>query len=76
MVSIAKKKPFSLSSGTGFFSSKQDIAPKQNCNVLKKAKQLNKAGKIMFVLLSVLFNLVFWYIAIKEYNRPAEEYID
>ena len=59
VVSAAKKKPFSLNSGTRFFSARQDVAINQNCNVLKKAKQLNKAGKIMFVLLSVFSTLFF-----------------
>ena len=37
VVSVAKKKTFSLISGTRFFSARQDMDTKQNYNVLKKA---------------------------------------
>ena len=42
---------------------------------IEKAKLFNQLGKIIFVFLCVIFNVVFWSIATIEYMRPAEEYI-
>jgi hypothetical protein len=44
-------------------------------DMMINAKRINTAGKIIFILICVFFNLVFWVLAINEYKRPAEEYI-
>ena len=44
-------------------------------NFLLQAKKINNIGKILFVFLTLLFNVVFWAIAAYEFSRPAEEYL-
>ncbi len=39
------------------------------------AHRLNTFGKVAYLGLVFVFNLVFWTIAIVEYVRPAEEYL-
>lgn len=43
---------------------------------LLHARKINNIGKILFVFLTLSFNLVFWAIAAHEFSRPAEEYLD
>ena len=43
---------------------------------LKKAKFMNTIAKVAFAVFMVIFNIVFWYFALQEYVRPAEEYIN
>ena len=47
----------------------------KNSKAMKRARKLNNFAKIVFAILILLFNLVFWTIAIREYNKPADEYI-
>ena len=42
---------------------------------LKGAKRLNRAGQVFFIIVVVLFLAVYWFIALKEYFKPAEEYL-
>jgi len=42
---------------------------------LVRAKGVNKAGKILLLLIILGFNAVFWTIAINEYMTPAENYV-
>lgn len=42
---------------------------------LSGPEKVNLAGKIIFVLLVLAFNGVFWYIAIVEYMRPSTDYL-
>ena len=44
-------------------------------NLMKNAIILNTLGKVTFIILLVLFNTVFWYIAFMEHFRPAEDYL-
>ena len=43
---------------------------------LAPARHMNCIGKIVYVVLYIFFNIVFWVTAITEYVRPAEEYIN
>ena len=43
---------------------------------LSEARKWNHLGKVIYVVLYAVFNLVFWIVAITEYMRPAEEYIN
>lgn len=43
---------------------------------LKRAAGVNRAGKVILLLIVVIFNLVFWTIAINEYITPAETYLE
>ena len=43
---------------------------------LAAARRWNYLGKIVYLVLYLMFNLVFWIIALTEYVRPAEEYIN
>ena len=43
---------------------------------LAPARHMNCIGKIVYVVLYIFFNIVFWVTAISEYVRPAEEYIN
>lgn len=45
-------------------------------DILAAARRWNHVGKIVYVVLYVIFNIVFWATAISEYVRPAEEYIN
>ncbi len=42
---------------------------------LKRAKGVNKAGKVIVLVFVVAFNVAFWTIAINEYITPAESYL-
>ena len=43
---------------------------------MKRAKQANFFAKVTFIILLILFNAIFWIVAITEYVIPAENYID
>lgn len=45
-------------------------------DLLAAARRVNDIGKVIYVVLYVMFNIVFWAVAITEYIRPAEEYIN
>lgn len=45
-------------------------------DVLAAARRVNDIGKVIYVVLYIMFNIVFWSVAITEYIRPAEEYIN
>ena len=49
--------------------------PEENVD-LSGPQKLNLCGKIIYVLLVLGFNGGFWYFSIKEYLRPASEYIN
>ena len=57
---------------------KQDLVSSENNAAadLRGPQKLNLCGKIIFVLLVLGFNGGFWYFSIKEYVRPASEYIN
>ena len=42
---------------------------------LIRAKRFNTIAKIGFPIFGILSNIAFWYVAITEYLRPADEYI-
>ena len=42
---------------------------------IERAKKINNFGKIIFVFITVLFNFIFWTIAIYEFSKPAEDYL-
>ena len=43
--------------------------------VLKNAKKINKFGKFLFLVVCVIFNVAFWSIALSEYVKSAEHYL-
>ena len=78
LVSTAKNKPLA------FIPANKWIIPRieksedkeiKNLKAMKRARKLNNFAKVVFAILILLFNLVFWTIAIREYNKPADEYI-
>ena len=78
LVSTAKNKPLA------FIPANKWIIPRieksedkeiKNSKAMKRARKLNNFAKIVFAILILLFNLVFWTIAVREYNKPADEYI-
>ena len=60
----------STSSEAGLFTNKPE-----DDDLLASARKWNHLGKIVYVVIYVVFNIVFWITAITEYLRPAEEYI-
>ena len=40
-----------------------------------RAVKINRVGKFMFFSVVLIFNVIFWIVAMQEYNRPAEEYL-
>lgn len=42
---------------------------------LRSAKRMNNVFKVCYVLVVLVFNAVFWAIALNEYLIPAEFYI-
>ena len=80
VISKAKDEPMSIMSGSRIFGRK--ITPENSkeetdnsANLLKHARRLNLFAKIGFAGFMLIFNLVFWSIAITEFVRPADEYI-
>ena len=37
---------------------------------------INNLGKFVYLLILVVFNIVFWTVALQEYLRDAEQYIN
>ena len=46
-----------------------------NGSIMKQAKFLNTFANLTFIILLVLFNLVFWIVALSEHFRPSEYYL-
>ena len=42
---------------------------------MNHARFMNTIAKVVFIILLVIFNVVFWTIAFMEHSRPAEYYI-
>ena len=51
------------------------INSKKEDSPIERAKKINNFGKILFVAITVLFNFIFWTIAIYEFSKPAEDYL-
>ena len=78
VVSMAKNKPKKIIHEGKWFSSEDNLYEDQDrkdTNALKSARKLNNIAKVVFAILIVFFNLVFWTIALREHNRPANDYI-
>ena len=78
LVSTAKNKPLAFVPGNRWITpriEKSEDEEIKNSKAMKRARKLNNFAKIVFAILILLFNLVFWTIAIREYNKPADEYI-
>ena len=43
---------------------------------LASAKKINKGGRVLFMLIILTFNLIFWLIALSEYVKSPEEYLN
>ena len=57
-------------------SSKEDLeiqSPEPE-DPLDKARSINKCGQITLMLAIIIFNIVFWLVAIQKFLRPVEEY--
>ena len=78
LVSTAKNKPLAFVPTNKWITpriEKSEDEEIKNSKAMKRARKLNNFAKIVFAILILLFNLVFWTIAIREYNKPADEYI-
>ena len=78
LVSTAKNKPLAFVHANKWITpriEKSEDEEIKNSKAMKRARKLNNFAKIVFAILILLFNLVFWTIAIREYNKPADEYI-
>ena len=42
---------------------------------LKVAAKLNNWAKVVFAIVIVLFNVIFWTVAFREYVKPSREYL-
>ncbi len=42
---------------------------------LRYAKRFNTFGKVVYIVTVVVFNIVFWIVAINEFVIPPEEYL-
>ena len=80
VISKAKDEPTSIMSGSKIFGRK--ITPENSkeetdngANLLKHARRMNLIAKIGFAGFMIIFNIVFWSIAITEYLIPADKYI-
>ena len=51
------------------------ITDENDKEIMKQAKRFNTIAKIAFPIFGILANIAFWYVAITEYLRPANEYI-
>jgi len=40
---------------------------------LKKARRFNALAKVVYILLVIAFNVIFWSISLVEYHRKGEE---
>ncbi len=43
---------------------------------LKQARRFNSFAKLVYLTVVVAFNVAFWVVAIRQYRRPAEEYLE
>ena len=58
-----------------FVSDNQEKKENTSESLIYKARHMNWIGKVVFICLCFVFNIIFWIIAFVEYVRPAEEYI-
>ena len=75
VVAKAKENNPSMLNGNGAkvfhrMDEKQD--KKEN---LKVAAKLNNWAKVVFAIVIVLFNVIFWTVAFREYVKPSREYL-
>jgi len=52
------------------------VVPKPETDPLQSAKRFNRFGKIVYVVCVVVFNVVFWSVALAEFYTPAEHYLN
>ncbi len=50
--------------------------PKLDKDAQLRASRFNDFAKVVYLVVVVGFNIVFWIVAMQEYMRPAEEYLD
>ena len=44
-------------------------------DLLGAATKINQLGKVLFLALIFVFNLVFWLVALNEYVKDAQHYL-
>ncbi|TRY75302.1 hypothetical protein TCAL_15664 [Tigriopus californicus] len=44
-------------------------------NIMRDAQKTNQLGKTLFLLVILIFNLIFWIVALGEYVKSAEHYL-
>ena len=78
VVSSAKNKPLTIMPGNKWIAPRTETSGEdemKNSKAMQRARKLNNFARILFAILILLFNLFFWTVAIREYIKPAEEYI-
>ena len=58
-----------------FNNEEEEVKKKTKAENMREATKINTIGKVIFIMICVLFNIVFWAVAVNEYVRPAEVYI-
>ena len=53
---------------------KEDTKFMEN-KLMKHASKMNAIGKVVFIVIMIIFNIIFWIVAFVEQLRPAEDYI-
>ena len=76
---LAKSKGEQLSlqnmiSSSKMFYPRQETSKKMT-KPLKSAQKLNSVGKMVFAVLMIAFNAIFWTVALREYFKPAKDYL-
>ncbi|CAB4061993.1 unnamed protein product [Lepeophtheirus salmonis] len=70
-IGTTARKPGPRQRPIGKYMTQDDIEEE----VIRKARLVNKRGKLCFFLGILIFNLIFWSIAFSEYVKKAENYI-
>ena len=55
--------------------SKEKSEASMDQNELKKAKRINKIGKIASAISFTVFMIIFWSTALQHYGKPAKDYL-
>ena len=51
------------------------LRQKKEKDLMLQARRFNDLGKVVYLVVVIVVNIIFWWIAIAEFLRPPEEYL-
>ena len=75
VMNLSDSKIFTVKAANAETNTNENSESEHYKKHMKKARLMNNLAKVAFIGFLIIFNIIFWIVAINEYVRPAEDYI-